>query len=266
MKISPMSIYTRLLFPFLAITLLISCTPSMQMIYLESSFEFDDKKGLIYSDSLVRITYDFYSRNGKVNFRIYNASKNPIYIDWKNSAYITSQSEHQNYWTDVATFNGTIRESEVELTSWLSSSAGTVNGKLRKPERITFLPPGTEISVSKFQLANGNKIRMSADSVIQEECINWKPWKDCTKMTKIKRSEFNASNTPLSVRNYLTVSQTEDFVNPIHYDFDFWVSSILEMNAKQLVGSEMFLSNLDSTRSDNFHPYKTSRGFFILPD
>jgi hypothetical protein len=233
----------------------------MQLVTLKSSTKLLTDNNLVYSDSLVRITYNFYSPNGQLKFRIFNNYSKPIYIDWKNSMYIASSNNRQSYWSDKSTFKGSTQATDIAWTSWLSTNSGTIQGDIMKPERITFLPPGTEVEVSKYHISNGEKLEMPIKNETLKEKINWKK---SEKLVEIKHTSFDIDNTPLNFRNYLTISLSEDVKEPIHYDFGFWISELQEMNAKQLVGDFLYQTNMDSVdMNSNYHPYKMPNRFFI---
>lgn len=249
--------------PYLLVILflVVSCTHQMQLITLKPSTKLLTDDNFEFRDSLVHISYNFYSPNGKLTFRIHNASTRPIYIDWKNSMYIASVDNRQSYWTDESTFNGSSRSTEIEWISGLSTSSGSVKGKWSKPDRITFLPPDTEITVSKYQVSNVKKLTMPVNSEIITDKINWKK---SDEPAIIKRGVFDIDNSPIKFRNYITVSLSEDLKEPIHYDFGFWAAEVLEMEGKQMVGDFLYLTNMDSTSmKSKYHPYKQSNRFFI---
>lgn len=245
----------------LTLLLLISCTPQMQLVTVKSTNQTIEDNNLVFQDSLVKITYDFYSPNGTLKFQIQNKYNKPIFIDWKNSMYIVASNQRFSYWNDESNFSGKTYETNVEWTSWLSNASGSIKGKMSKEERISFLPPATAIQASKFHVANGIKFNMNGESEITYDKNNWRKTK---KQVKITHSKFNIENTPLQFRNYIAISLEEDFKQPIYYDFEFWISEIQEMSAKQLVGHSLFKTYMNAIVSGSkFHPYKKSNFFFI---
>lgn len=243
------------------LVLMVSCTPQMQLLTLKSSSNLITDNSFVYSDSLVRISYNFYSPNGPLRFKIQNTSNKPIFIDWKNSMSIGSNDKRLCYWKDESEIDVRTQGANVAFVPWISSNSGSMQGKIVKQERITFLPPKTEIEVSKFHLSSGDKLKMPANSETISDTINWNNSK---KLTEIKHATYNSDNSPLKFRNYITISTTEDFKTPIYFDFGFWISEIHEMSAKQLVGDYLFDTYMDSTQmNSNYHPYKQANRFFI---
>ncbi|MEZ4800879.1 MAG: hypothetical protein R2809_14105, partial [Flavobacteriales bacterium] len=59
---------------------LVSCVKQWQLASLESNKLALENNQMIYTDSLVEITYDFYSNNAIMDFIIYNHSEVPVYI------------------------------------------------------------------------------------------------------------------------------------------------------------------------------------------
>lgn len=230
----------------LLIFVLISCTPQMQLVTLESEVIDIDKEGLVYQDSIIKLSYDFYSPSGVMSFQIVNNFEEPIYIDWKNSIYIRNNKERIPYWAD-----------ESELAANLN--AGSIHGNIIKRERISFLPPNTELYMARFILAS-EFFDMNNSEVSMEN----KTWRESNKKIKVYHSSYNEENTPLDFRNFITISLTEDFADPIYYDFRFWISDLIQANAKQIIGDHFYLTYMDSISNPNFHPYKLKNRFFII--
>lgn len=260
-QLTKILINMRHLFYTVFMVMLVSCTPNYQLITLQTTSPELADNNYVFQDSLVKITYDFYSPNGVINFKIYNKSNAPIFIDWKNSLFIKSVSEKYNYWTDEAKIEGTLHSSSSSLVEGIYSGSGSINGNVKKDERITFLPPNTEIIVGKYKISNSKKfICQGTEQILLEDYS----WKKSLKQIKIKDYKYSIDNTPINFRNYLTISKTEDFTQPLYYDFGFWISNIKEMKAPQLVGDSFYQTYVDSiSNTSNYHPYKKVNRFFI---
>ncbi len=244
-----------------ALLSMFACVPSMQLVSLESYSTSKIDKNFEYKDSLVHISYNFYSPNGNMRFRIYNVSNKPIYIDWKNTLYISSAESRKSYWNDESVYVGTFTSIDLQWTSWLNTNSGVSQGVVNKPERITFLPPNTGVEVSKYSVYDSQKITMSNNNLVTNDTINWKKSKKTVKITK---SIYDLQSTPFTFRNYISIAKTEDFKEPMYYDFSFFVSQVWNINARQLVGDFLYKTYMDSTAvSSKHHPYKQVNRFFI---
>jgi len=254
--------FMKLLFSLAFVSIiLISCVPQVQLITVKSTNKALINNDLVYQDSLVKISYYLYSPNGILLFRIRNCSAKPIFIDWKNSMYIVSNDKRYSYWNDESNIVEHVHGANIQWTSWISTTNGTIQGQIKKPERITFLPPSTEIEISKYAISDGKMFNMNGTTEIITEKNNWKKTK---KPATILHCSYDIKNTPLNFRNYITVSLTEDFKQPNYYDFGFWISDIHKMNIKQLVGDFFYIANMDSTQiNSKYHPYKSPNRFFI---
>lgn len=251
----------KALFSFLAVTVLSACTENWQLVTLKSDLMPNANDTMEYADSLVRISYDFYSEEGKLKFRIYNLSEKPIYIDWKNSVYIEKSGTIHSYWDDRAVVNGSAISYENPFLNYsfftLSSS---FSGEIKKAERITFLPPQTGIEVAKFKLYENQHMYLFPKDTTEVQ----RNWDNRKKPVQIIQEKFETENSPLSFRNYLTISTSEDFKIPIHYDFKFWVSQVEEMDARQLTGTfdYKFYRDVDGNTYP-YHPFRAPNRFFI---
>ncbi len=241
----------RILYLTISALILVSCSSQIQLVILETSTPGVDKEKLIFKDSLVIITYNFYDKKGTMKFTIYNIHNKPIFIDWKQCSYISSVNKYESYWTDKSEINMTSNSSELNILPDLTVSSGDIKGIINKKERITFLPPNTVVEVTMFKVGKKNFYKPgNKQTAILEKCN----WKDTEKTTKIIIYKYSEEETPLSFRNYLAISTTEDFSKPIYYDFSFWLSEIHEMDIKQLLGSYYNWGYIDSVQSKSYHP------------
>ena len=244
---------------YLAVLLIIamSCVPQTQLITLTSDNDTLNANNFVYSDSLITVSFNFYSRNGLMWFGIYNNSSHPVYIDWQKSGYITSNGKKYNYWTDKAEINANVSGNVSE-----NSVSADINGIIQKDERVSFLPPKTKTEVKKFSVSGGKTFLPGTNKEVVMEKNNWKK---STKITALTQYNYTKEDTPFSFRNYLVVSATENFHDAVYYDFGFWISRILDMNARQLVGDKLYVTYGDQTQpGSKYHPYKRPDRFFIF--
>ena len=137
----------------------------------------------------------------------------PIYIDWKNSAFILKDRK-LNYWQDEMqtsavglyeeyTFKGaSIYNDNVKITH----GAQITSSKTTRPERITFIPPNTQLTSTQYFLTPADyyfKLNINCQSEVLPR--NDKPGKKTT----IYYEEYKQSNSPLIFRNYLSFSFIE---------------------------------------------------------
>jgi hypothetical protein len=184
----------------------------------------------IYENDTLKITYSFWSENGKMDMRIYNKRSVPIFIDWKVSNYINNNNSLQ-YWYNVqnatSTTNG-INYYGLQTPTGIPVSLkhGVTNTTTEQPDRIVSIPPGSSIKNTIFYNLT------SKDLVINT-------------------GDFTFDNSPLKFRNYLVFSLDENFTNKFYVDNQFYVS-----NAKTI--SEDKFWNESHTGS----PYSDPKCFF----
>ena len=88
------------IFLFILSIAFVGCTPQyMQVFNIESNKAKLSKDFFVYENDTVKISYSFWANHGLMAFSIYNKLDKPIYIDWKNSAFIYN-SNKLNYWID----------------------------------------------------------------------------------------------------------------------------------------------------------------------
>jgi hypothetical protein len=193
------------------ITSIYSCTPAK--IATISSESVPIKKSVfVFENDTVKITYSFWADNGIMKFDIYNKMNEPVYFDWKNSAFIPND-QMVSYWQDVTNTVG----SSSSYSSWLYggvSSASRGQSKSVHQERIGVIPPHSLITKSEFKLVK-------------------------TYAEMPKPGDFNKESSFLNFRNYLMFSTNEKFEGKaIIVDNQFYVSNIKMIKYKNKESSK----------------------------
>lgn len=185
----------------------------------------------VFENEKVKITYDFWARDGNMSFEIYNKLETPIYIDWKNSSFIFNGNK-KDYWLEQTNSlsNSTITGMNTRLlgnmsNSTIQKSTSTSIASSIKIERITFLPPRAKLNFTQFKLLNSVYYTLQSPSIIKEKS------KVAPKRLAIKFMQpFTINNTPLNFRNYLALTMTENSKDYFYIDNEFYLSKVIEMN------------------------------------
>ncbi|MFR0677584.1 hypothetical protein [Dysgonomonas mossii] len=230
-----------LFFTLSTILIFSSCSSTFFYSTLNTPNEYVEKVDngdfLLETDSLW-IAYCFKGQDGPVQITVFNKSDKPLYVDWGKSALIidnvatTYSGEEINYSGD---WNSTINSN--------TSSWGSFSGAASLPKSVSFVPPQT--MVSEIPLILSPKF----------DHINKKSYKNATMggqgdvALKVRRRDFDQTDTPLAFKSYLTIYSQPD--KPMVFEQDFYLSSLIRTEAKP---SEMFNQLLD--RGDLFYVEK----------
>ena len=135
-----------------------------------------------------------------MTYDVYNKLGIPIYIDWKNSAFIPND-RMMSYWRDE-TNTEAISSGSNFYYAGISSSNSRYNAKAVHNERIAVVPPKSMISKNDYLiLAKGQSLP--------------------------KPDSFEIANSPIRFRNYLAYAMNEKFEGPVfHVDNSFYVSRL----------------------------------------
>ncbi len=186
-------------------TYLFSCTAG-KLATISSPNVPQKNSSFIYENDTVRITYNFWAENGIMDFDIYNKINEPIFFDWKNSAFIPND-QMVSYWQDVTNTVG----SSTTASSWLYSGVVSSRGasKSVRQERIAVIPPHALIKKKDFRLVS---VDVTVPSV----------------------GTFSEENSFLNFRNYLMYSTNEKFEGKIMtLDNKFYVSDLKNIKFKK---------------------------------
>lgn len=239
------------------------------------------------SDTL-KITYAFWTSKGVMSFSVYNKSDRPIYIDWKNSSFIYN-GKKLNYWTDEfqtisqstgvsnTTKNTTIssyyngyyyvgtpiiwgfgnNQSYISSNSLTTTGAETHSSTF-KPERITFIPPKSTFSCSRFYLLPVDYYKLNTKAASRTSVAR----NDNPKLkTTVYEEKFDHSTTPLVFRNYLAFSFTENLTSFFFIDNEFYLTAVKEMDYRHYRGR--CLGKDEKGKQQFEKPFKKPTSFYI---
>lgn len=230
------------LFAFLLLAL-VSCDTenNVQMVLLSSNMTKDSTRFSIENDTLA-LWYDFYNDKGPITFTIYNKLNIPIYIDWKKCAMIAGTQKY-DYWYDQTI---------------------SFNGVSTREDRITFIPPRTSITNSRYLVKPDKNFELptNAQTVYFPETNgsipkNAKPG-DIKKDVKVKQASFSRYNSPYVFRNFLTLSTSYSFDKEFYFDNEFWISQLDMIDYNNFFGT---VNN--GVSGDLTHPYRKENCFYI---
>ena len=212
------------------LALLSSCTPNIQVITLRGSNVEPVEEGLVLDNDTLTLRYNFASERGRMHLSIVNKLNQPLYIDWKRSSFIIGQDKI-DYWRDV---------SDVQLSGSSSSYAtlynryttGYMNGQISRDDAVGFIPPQTKLEKQQFVIVPNGTIKLPGDFTIEQEKANWV---DRKKPVDVKMYTYDDDKSPLTFRNYLTLSTDKDFKTEFHIDTKFWASDVKVLPRDQVL-------------------------------
>ncbi len=240
-------------------------------------------KFINYGNDTIGVVYLFWAENGSMDILIHNRLKQPIYIDWRKSSYIVGTTKNDywnetiniessgdvsgatnNYSQSNESISGTentttnnyplLNTSTTNTNIFLKSlirsfsnsySRSSFNSitSITKPERITFIPPGATISMSKYSIIPGNIFNISQtnsytidttllfNGFYEDIGNNIFRYNDSTTTKKVQLSciNYDKDSSPYFFRSFLTYSTYENFTKEFYIDNSFYVSRITIM-------------------------------------
>jgi hypothetical protein len=188
------------------IVLIYSCTPAKIATISSESVPLKNST-FVSENDMVKITYHFWRDNGIMDFDIYNKTNDPLYFDWKNSAFIPND-QMVSYWQDVTNTIGASSASSLWLYGGVPTSSRSASKSVHQ-ERIAVIPPHSLITKEDFKLV-----------------------KSYSELPKA--GNYNETNSFLNFRNYLMFSTNEKFEGkPLTIDNKFYVSNIKMIKYKK---------------------------------
>jgi hypothetical protein len=178
-----------LILPFL----ISACSGMRYQVYtMASDLPKDVNKEYAFETDSLAVAYSFAVEDGQLSMGVFNTSDKPLYINWKNSAFIlNSQSTPMMHFTGY--------ESEIIPPASL----------------VVFAAPLNQFYIENFRdqpLVNRGTLTRTGSQFGDV----------------FRYRNFVKSNTPLKVRTHVQISINEGFEDPLILDHDFWLQSIEE--------------------------------------
>jgi hypothetical protein len=259
------------LLSLIVITLVLSGCAKKYIQVFETKSTNTEKQAdfFVYETDTLKITYSFWAEKGVLSFAVYNKLDQPIYIDWKKSSFIDN-SNKLNYWVDeersnsIKYFGSYFYDGPLLKTGYsISESIGISSASKIKIERITFIPPKSNYYRSQFYLLPVHSYKFglnTPDSTVQR---NDKPKKE----TIIYSKDFQKKNSPLTFRNFLTFSLSEEFKNEFFIDNNFYLSNMKEMDYRHFKYLKRDEKNMWVKNENGYYiyerPFKKSTSFYL---
>lgn len=209
------------------------------IVYLNSDCTTEKDSKCIFEDKNIVITYDFWSEGGELSFKIHNKSATSIFIDWSKCNFIANGHSF-NYYQDKENIvtTGTNTQYNYLGHSYSPILSGGFSKSFTeriKADKVTHIPPNSEISESRFLLYPYTGIPNKYD-------IEFEAGHNITK--KSFEDGYNQANSPFIFRNYLTYYTDDKLLSPVKIDHLFWASKVVftNDNAKD---KEKYLFNKD---------------------
>ena len=236
------------------LTLLASCTPNIQVVTLRGSNVQPVEEGLVLDNDTLTLRYNFASERGRMHLSIVNKLNQPLYIDWKRSSFIIGQDKI-DYWRDVSDVQ--LSGSSYGTGLYNRYSVGYLNGQISRDDAVGFIPPQTKLEKQQFVIVPDGTLKLPGDFTIEQEKANWV---DRKKPVDVKVYAYDDGKSPLTFRNYLTLSTDKDFKTEFHIDTKFWASDV------KVLPRDQVLTMQRSSREYQYAlpvPFKKADSFYV---
>lgn len=219
-----------MLFSWLLI--LSACNNKIQLVALSSnSVQLDEQRNYVFENDTLRISYDFFSKNGYLRFSIFNKTQAPIYVHWDRSSYIVG-TNYLNYYQDQYVTNGLIYNAWYDWDSYYGFGDAIIHAVAKRGDRLTFIPPNAELFQFEFLIKPGDgftpgQLRAGEKSIVRGSA---------NKENNIVQYAFTEQNAPIRFRNYLSFSTDQQGLSSFFIENRFWISKVQEADGRQFFG------------------------------
>lgn len=215
---------------------IVSCMPNVQVVTLRGSNVTPAQEGLVLDNDTLTLRYNFASERGLMQLSLLNKLNKPLYVDWKRSSFIIGQDK-VDYWSDVSDVN--LTGSAPRYNRY--ASPVYLGGTITKQDPIAFIPPQTRLEKKQFVVVPQGSVHLTGSSITEQEKAKWT---DRKKPVDIVTYAYSADQSPLTFRNYLTLSTDKDFKTEFTIDTKFWASDVKVLPRDQIL-TQQSTSNYD---------------------
>jgi hypothetical protein len=244
-------------------------SPSKQARQTEKTIEFEN-------DTL-KVVYYFWDNRGVMSFAVFNKLGVPIYIDWKKSAGIINGTKF-DYWVDTAatsipayyqnfaydenvlystvtTYNKNEFKKADAFNDGMNQGMQVGTQLYTKAERISFIPPNSQLTRQFMHLANFDYIDYDPNRFTTESVPS--TLKEGNYVAQIS-STLSKDSSFLKFRNYLTFSTSDKFDTAYHVSHPFHVSKISMVKEAEFKGPD-----LNGEAGKNSYPLRRGDRFYL---
>lgn len=224
----------------MSVSLLASCAQEIQVITLRGSNVTPATEGLILDNDTLTLRYNFASERGRMAISIVNKLNQPLYVDWKRSSFIVGQNK-MGYWHDVSDVQ--LSGSGTSYSSLYSRyTIGYLAGSISREDPVGFIPPQTKLEKQQFVVLPIGSVSVRGPFEIRQEKAKWI---DRKKPVDVKTYAYDDNQSPLTFRNYLTLSTDKDFKTEFHIDTKFWASDVQVLPREQVFSRQVVRSDYE---------------------
>jgi hypothetical protein len=240
----------------LCLLALAACSPQAQLVTLRgNNVQTVPDKGLVLDNDTLTLTYNFSSSRGLMHITLVNKLNRPLYVDWKRSSFIIGQNK-LDYWYDVA--NVTLSGSGFSSGLYRRYTVGSLSGTITKADPVGFIPPNTKIEKNDFVVFPEGTLLLEGQPEVSHKHPQALP--NAKKLVVVRTFNYSEEQSPLTFRNYLTLSTDKDFKDEFHIDTQFWASDVRVLPKAEIAGEPVL--QYDNTYSTPL-PFRKPDGFYI---
>lgn len=223
----------------LFVLVLFSGCSMYQLVSLSGDLPFNDKFQFYSENSDVKVVYSFNGQGGPIHIEIFNKKDKPIYADWSKSALVIKDQSYA-LWNDDAVIKGNALEFKVNPNNTVRSIS-SFEGTISKQDKVTFIPPQTKITRDSYQVCSlviDNKGKAFQRMTLVSDAKEFAEY-------DVKKYIYTTEDTPLAFKIFLTLSDNENFNNPIQLNSTFWASDLINsgtniIKSKVISGNQFF--------------------------
>jgi len=216
----------RLILSVAFVLLLSACSTYQYMTVDSAQLKKDDHSQLTFENDTLRLTWRLEGKGGAVTLNIYNKTDQPLYVNWKKSAFIRNEQ------TTSLFDNNVMIQGNSAAFAYHTGTATQVHTRyaasLSLPEGIDFIPPASSLSRQLPDLQRTGLLQANlADTLREKKLIAT----DGLNYTRYMQQHFDEVQSPLHFKSYITFSIGNNNPPEFAETCSFYVGEICQTNS-----------------------------------
>jgi hypothetical protein len=240
----------RLILPTAFVLLLSACSTYQYMTVNSTQLKKNDHSQLIFENDTLRLTWRLVGKGGAVTLNIYNKTDQPLYVNWKKSAFIRDEQA-----TSLFDNNVMIQGNSAAI-AYRTGAATQVQGRyaasLSVPEGMDFIPPASSLSRQLPDLKRTGLLEVSlADTLQSKKLIAT----DGLSFTRYWQQHFGEDQSPLRFKSYMTFSLGSNNPKEFAETCSFYIGEICQTSSApqffalyRQQGDQFYITTSSNTR------------------
>jgi hypothetical protein len=247
----------RLILPAAFVLLLSACSTYQYMTVDSTQLKKNDHSQLTFENDTLRLTWRLEGKGGAVTLNINNKTDQPLYVNWKKSAFIRNGQATSLFDNNVMIQGNSTavayRTGRAAVAAGRTTVAqGSFTASLSLPEGVDFIPPASSLSRQLPDLERTGQLETYlSDSLKEKKMIAT----DDMSYSRYRQASFDETQSPVRFSSYITFSFGNNNAQEFAETSSFYIGEIWQTSSApesftlyRQQGDQFYITTSSNTR------------------